>query len=319
MSYPIPTPRVITKSVTNVIQPDLFHPTTSVASSPHANEITAIPNPINVASGSNNPSSSSLSEKQELSRKPSSTPIVIVPNSNQPKPIQLIPISSMASVDGKSSNCIQQSDLTEIMHSRQEEGQGKSIAQADVENIKEVPKVHYKSFDATKDTKATKKDNNSIHHTVLSGKTVYPWHTLLPFFTTITNGKTQLTMPNLPHSLTSDENGASFGNQDNNNQKPNEGHAFAHNKNGGECKQDNRKCVSTKNSRGARDESNRNKTTEMIISLQKNQSKELAKIPLDDISNDDEGEDYVQRQAGGRARKRPNKKTNDATKSRKFV
>ena len=57
----------------------------------------------------------------------------------------------------------------------------------------------------------------------------------------------------------------------------------------------------------------------MIISLEKSQSKKLAKIPLDYISNDDEGGVDFQRQGCGRTRKRPDKKTNTAMKSRKLI
>ena len=225
--------------VSNFIQPELFRPWATVDSTPHINEINTTPSPINLANGPHNQSSSLLSEKQELSGKASSMPIVIIPTSHHPTPIQLLPSLSVCSVAGTSSNGIQQSDLSDVMHSGEKEDQGKSIAQADIENRKEAPKSHYTSFDATMDTMADTKENNSIDQKVLSGKTVYPWHSLLPFLTTITNGKAPITISNLPHSLTGNVICASFGNKDNINQKANEGHGFHHNGNGGECKCDN--------------------------------------------------------------------------------
>ena len=476
MSSPIPTPRFITKPMTNVIRPELLRPTATVASTPHVYEITTTANPINLASGSNNPNPSSLSEKQELSGKDSSTPIVTVPtsqhhnnqqylckdrthenrqsgiqnlsvngmmnsqvshrlilpmsstayvtqnttkllpnpgstptsgpvyyvlpkttepaqnssnldkgfrsskedhtfpngsnytrttssatnvpillktnavlagygaNNNQasesfriapnnstgsqkyppngvqlvvlsnrnnvdtgqrpvhPNPIQLLPVLSVASVAGTSSSCIQQSDTSEIMRSRPEDGQGKPIGPAGVENIKAATNVNYTSIDAANETTAATKENTSTHQKVLPGKIVYPWHSLVPFLTTITNGKTPITIAHPPPSSPRDGNGDSSGNQDNNNQKPNEGHGFDHNGNGGESNRDDGNSFSTKDSRRSSDGSDRNETTEMIISLQKTQSKELTKIPMDDISNDDESGDDFHNQGSGSSR-----------------
>ena len=450
MSSPIPTPRFITKPMTNVIRPELLRPTATVASTPHVYEITSTANPINLASSSITQTSTSL-EKQNISGKAPSTSVVIVSNSHQnsvsenrqvniqnmpvngmvnskvshrlilpmsstgyvnqtttkvlnnpgvttasnpiyyvlpkstestessqydkgfrsttanstnapillktnavlagygannnqmpesfraipnssagspkyppngvqllvlsnrnnvptgqrtlhPNPIQLLPVLSVASVAAGSSKHIPQSDSSSIIHSTAVGG-----SQVLANNMQEDPKSNSTSFNADKNTNVALKENNSTTQKVPPGKIVYPWHSLVPFLTTTSNGKSTIAKISTPTSSPGDDDGDASGNHDNSDQKSDEGNGFDHNGNNDEGNREDGNNFSSKDCRGVTDGNDKNGATENEVSLPKCQgrNKELTKdgLMVDEVFNDEESGDDVQNQMCGRSRK----------------
>ena len=244
---------------------------------------------------------------------PNGVQLVVLSNRNKapggqrpvhPNPIQLLPVLSVASAATVDSTHIPQSISSTISERR---GQNQSIVQTNVNNMQETPKINSTSFDVNKNSNVAPNENSSLHQKVLPGKVVYPWHSLVPFLTTITNNKSSTVTANSPPSSPRDDNGDSPGSQDNNDQKTDEGQGFDKNGNSDGGKHEDGNNFSSKDNQGVSDESEKTEVTEMDVSSQHCQSSNKASskdvIFQDENFNDEESGDDLQNQGSGRSRK----------------
>ena len=221
-----------------------------------------------------------------------------------PNPIQLLPVLSVASAATTGSNHIPQSDSSTITGG---DGLNQSIVRTNANNMQDSTTINSASFDVNKKTNSAIKENSSSNQRVLQGKVVYPWHSLVPFLTTVTNSKSPTATTNSPPSSPRDDNGDSSGSQDNDDQKPDEGHGFDQNENNDDGKHEDGNTYSSKDCQGVIDGTEKNENNEKNSPSEKckNSNKELAKdsIFVDEVFNDEESGDDIQNQRSSRSRK----------------
>ena len=131
-----------------------------------------------------------------------------------PNPMQLLPVLSVATVTAANSNHGPHKGSSALLHSTQGDTQKDSKVQMAINKLPESPKVSYVSANANNDLTTGNKENPSWQK-IVSGNIVYPWHSLVPFLTTTTVGKSPTTTPSDPPSSPRDDNGSSFNDKDN--------------------------------------------------------------------------------------------------------
>ena len=171
--------------------------------------------------------------------------------------------------------------------------------------MQEDPKSNSTSCNAGKNPNATIKENNSATQKVPPEKIVYPWHSLVPFLTTTSNGKSTIAKVSTPPSSPGDDDGDASGNHDNSDQKSDEGNGFDHNGNNDEGNREDGNNFSSKDCRGVTDDNEKNGATEREQQKCYGSVKEYTKESLmaDEVFNDEESGDDIQNQTCGRSRK----------------